>query len=434
MGIMNAKKKIFCMLLTVAVISTFIYGLSITVEAATNPLITYSPDGTGFTFGFGDKTGEQFSSANIGMTVNVLGVRGIEMKIGYHEYKGVYKGDVPVAYWKLVHTPGRCVHSQSIFNVRACSLDKLGANTTNCGRVYNSGWNAYCARCGQVITPMIMYITRDMAGKIYEIPSATECSSYFYLCPYDRSMETCASITHTCSLLSANKYKVSYYSGATDTIGNMPTDTFYYNNESEYNGNAVTAASRLSENIYQRPGYVFVGWSSEAGGEVLFDDCAEWTEVQGLLEVGRLGDGAAVKLYAVWEREGLGPGISKKEKLEVEGEIVRPLKSIDGKDVFEIGECGELRVKTSGYAERVEIIFPEKMSEYNASFDYAYDDSNIKTETVHFIVKDYDVKELSSYVVLVKAYRGGEEVECYPIIYLDANARKITDELRTSLR
>ena len=429
-------QKIFALILIIVLTMDYSYAFKAEAQNISNKngLIKYTPNGSAFTIGFMDRSAESYPYSQLGMTVNVYGVRGTGTKSGYHEYRGLYRGYVPVGYWKLENPTGQCVHSSPGMNINWCGINQLGANVTNCHGIYNAGWIPYCSRCGERIVYMFFYITKSMASSVYEIPSGMNNANYFYLCPYDRSFETGGVINHTCKLLSANRYKVVYNSGAADAVGNMASSYFYYDNQKEYNGGAVNGSTALSTCIYQREGYVFLGWGTSPGGEVLFVDGTGWLEVQSSLNVGSLGNDSTIKLYAIWEEVPKDAVVGRTGTLIVTAKITRLLENIDGKNIFVAGEYGELSIKTRGNAQRVEVVFPDEMSEYNTSFDYSGNNADKKEEVTSFVVPPYDPEKNSSFVVWVIAYKADKSAECFPIIYLDENGGDVKDDLRTTLR
>jgi len=240
-------KELLKGLMVISALAMTVYAYSITshaTEAETilgnNPYITYSPDGNAFTVGYKDTTAEVYDHSQKGYTHMQLGITGPEeTDLGEHYYKGLYKGAVPVAFWKMNYPRGRCMHSSSSVDITAGRLDLMGATKTNCHGIYNAGWNAYCAICGEPITPVYFYMTEDMASTITYLPSGVKGSNYFYLCPYDNSLENYYSTDHECILVSANRYKIEYDANSDDASGNMPTQYFYYDNAEVYEGETI---------------------------------------------------------------------------------------------------------------------------------------------------------------------------------------------------
>lgn len=105
--------------------------------------------------------------------------------------------------------------------------------------------------------------------------------------------------------------------------------------------------------------------------------------------------------------------------------------------VFRKGESGMLKITTWGYAERVEVEFPEEMSQVDDGLDrvYIYD---LKTdykqeETIEFEVPLY-MQEGADYRITVRAYKGDAMIEQYPAFAVMDVSGTVLDELRTRLR
>ncbi len=267
---------------------------------ANNPYVTMSPDGEAFTLGLGVK----------GVTpYNVLGYTGMKLTVqgkmemdpapaGWHYYTGLYRGSVPVGYWQLVHPLAQCIHHG---NLQWHDLYKLGANNKPCMSAYLPGWFPYCAWCGERIGDGFFYLNTDMAKSLRYIQSGSEYSNYFYLCPYSYTMEMGQSTNHRCRILSENRYRVRYHSGAPEAEGYMQMDTFFHNNATLYEEKSVTPSLYLSGNRFVRKGYVFAGWSTSSGGPAVFRDKEDWLTVQKGTGAEELEDDALLHLYAVWK-------------------------------------------------------------------------------------------------------------------------------------
>ncbi len=301
-------KKYITEVCILMMIAGFIFA-SVNVQAANrsetifagNPNVTMSPDGKAFTFGFGDTDCEKHDIRYKNYVHNMMGVRGLpEITEGCHYYEGVIRGGIPIAYWKLEHWNSRCVHTRNYYNLRVHGYDQMGAGVFNCMKEYPPGWVPYCAVCGEPIEDIFFYMKESVADTIGYLPSDTEYSTYFYLCPYDHSLENERKIMHKCTGVSANRYRIEYVGGS-GTSGSMGIDTFYYGNASEYEGEKVSPQLRLSKCLFVRNGYVFKGWSLTDGGEVCFLESEKWETVQDVLHAGTLENNSLIKLYAVWE-------------------------------------------------------------------------------------------------------------------------------------
>ena len=103
--------------------------------------------------------------------------------------------------------------------------------------------------------------------------------------------------------------------------------------------------------------------------------------------------------------------------------------------IFKRGESGELYVTTWGYADRIEIEFPDFLSEYNQVIEYLDDPEYRKDEKIRFMVPlDAPKNEGASYEVTVRAYKGDKELEQHPSITTIQVNGSVLDEIRTRLR
>lgn len=404
----------------------------------TSRYITYSPDGTAFTIGLGVKPKTMYSMSDYGKTVVSLGLfEQEELKEGYHEYRSLFVGQVPIAYWTLSHPLAQCVHSDPTFNRKISALDQIGVSLTNCGRRYSAGWIPTCAICHETAARLFFYSEKEILENICYIPSGTRESNYFYLCPYDNSIEMHASTNHICKKQSPNRYRIKYCSDDKDSYGYMTDDFFYYENSETYEGEKVDLKTELSPCELLRDGYVFEGWRIGDGNNPrTVRDREEWLTVQSILSSSELENEAVIKLYAIWKEAPLQEeGNDETGSLELEAEIVRLLKAIDGKDSFTPGESGDLNIILKGEADTLCITFPDYMSEYNAEYSYDGDGKAEHSEAIRFIVPFRGIPEgVNELVVIVTAKKGEQIVEKYPFCIIDFSNGSILNELRTSLR
>ncbi len=100
---------------------------------------------------------------------------------------------------------------------------------------------------------------------------------------------------------------------------------------------------------------------------------------------------------------------------------------------FKRGESGMLDITAWGYADRVEVEFPEFLSAYNADFVYAMDPEYKKQHWLQFMIP-LDAPEGGSYEITVRAYKGDKRLEEHPSIKTIEIDGTILDELRTRLR
>lgn len=465
-------KKLFMAAGLTAMAVAAVCCMNINAEAAgipgleNNRYVTLSPDGRAFTIGYGDKTVQNYSSADLGKTVTARGFLGIaDNEEGRHTYKGVVCGAVPVAYWKLGMTQGKCVHSIGV-NYRINLLNLMGANSCNCYRNYNAGWYPYCAVCGERISNLLFYMTEDMAAETKYLPSGITGATYFYLCPFDNSLENHNSIKHVCTQMSTNRYRVQYNGNGENITGSMPEDIFYYYPGENYEGNTVNAQEGLTVCGFEKENYRFVGWSTEEDGDAVIGDGEKWVSVREVAKAGTLPNDSVIKLYAVWEKneEGADEPTEDVDDLILETNIERVLFASDGEVTFLRGESGDLNINVSGNPERVIVEFPEGLENYNCTFEYtdsgktefdgeseelgrAEDDGKAGddgksgdvcklgyNEKIRFMIPIDGIDESAEMLtVKVTAYRGEKCVTNYPVIMLRKSG-SVLDELRTCLR
>lgn len=432
---------------------------------ARNGLVTYSPDRTAFSIGYGDRSAATYSYGQVGYRVQIHGITGPQqLMAGQHYYDGLVKGEVKVGYWRLSNPFGMCIHSGAS-NCSVSSLDRMGANRSNCGRVYNAGWIGYCAVCDEPIAYVFFYMTEQMAMRTAYLPSGKSYSYYFYLCPYDNSLENYCPINHVCTQVSANKYKIIYNAGNSSARGRMSSGWFIYGDDNTYEGNENAGGTRLSKCAFTVTGKTFLGWSDKPNGEVLFADEESWTNVMNKMDIGNLQDCSSVVLYAVWGSEDesgesmsydpynnsygeissevvgdlaqngySGEYACTDDDISLRAEIVRCLCEDDGRSEFIRGEQGILNIELDGSAEYVVVEFPRGMEAYNYTFDYTQRGAEAKSEAIDFFVPVYGIPEDTERIIVrVTAYKDEKVISCYPALTLIAG-RSVLDNLRTSLR
>jgi len=405
-----------------------------------NSLVTYSPDHTAFTIGYGDRSAEMYSYSDYGYRISIFGIEGLpDLEIGEHYYDGLVVGETKVGYWEMLHPIGRCIHS-AVSNCSVSALNAMGANKSNCHRIYNAGWVSFCASCGRKCTPVLFYMTAQMACKTAYLPSGTEFSNYFYLCPYDNSLENYCSTDHICRLISANRYKVVYNSNDSSATGSMDAEWYTYDNEGMYEGEEIEWKETISKCRYTIKGKRFVGWSNRPNGEVLFSDEELWINVQNELNVGEKENEERIILYAVWEKDddtespNDGPRDKVPKELVLNARIIRTLKEKDSREEFIRGESGTLYFEVTGGADYVVVDFPKGMEAYSTVFDYSQKIENIKSEEIFFSIPLEGIPdETDCLIVRVVAYKDNIVVDDYPEIILIC-CHSILDEIRTSLR
>lgn len=105
--------------------------------------------------------------------------------------------------------------------------------------------------------------------------------------------------------------------------------------------------------------------------------------------------------------------------------------------VFKCGESGILTFTTWGYADRVEVIFPESMTALDSSLNKEYDYTDcpgyMLTEHLQFMVPLY-TPENQNLEITVRAYKGDKKLEDHPTISVIGVSGTVLDEFRTRLR
>ena len=167
-----------------------------------SPYVSFSPDKKAWTTNAGDAN---YSWYSYGFTVET----GISSSLrepgtGEHFYNYTRQGTVPVGNWVVAHRPATCIHGAII---------DTGYHGLNCGRSickmpYYSGWFAYCADCGDRLTSMLVYMSKEAAESI-DYLELQDGLDYYYLCPRCRSLEQGAPMgNHSCKAVSWNRYNV----------------------------------------------------------------------------------------------------------------------------------------------------------------------------------------------------------------------------------
>lgn len=105
--------------------------------------------------------------------------------------------------------------------------------------------------------------------------------------------------------------------------------------------------------------------------------------------------------------------------------------------IFKCGESGILTFTTWGYADRVEVIFPESMTALDPTLNKVYDYTDCPgymiTEHLQFMVPLY-TPENQNLEVTVRAYKGDKKLEDHPTISVIGVSGTVLDEIRTRLR
>lgn len=270
----------------IIMLTLFQGGMSVVAGLSDNPYVSFSPDGDAYTMDAGVKDTEWYALGTVAST----GVesRLAELKTGEHYYEHAVSGEVPVGYWKVMLTSGRCIHNEYM---EEDSFHGVSFGKRKCYKSYFSGWMPYCADCGEQVSSVYHYMSENTAEN-------TKCvdvsKAYYYKCPHCDNLEQAVEqYDHICKAVSANRYFVSYHANGGN--GYMGKSAHMYNNAQEYNGREVTPQTSLSLNVFTRTGYVFTGWSTEPDGSGTFYGDGE--EIWNLSEE----EGGVVSLYAQWE-------------------------------------------------------------------------------------------------------------------------------------
>lgn len=105
--------------------------------------------------------------------------------------------------------------------------------------------------------------------------------------------------------------------------------------------------------------------------------------------------------------------------------------------VFKAGESGILTITTWGYADRVEVEFPEALlalnPELNRIYVYTEKPKPIQEEQLQFMIPLYTPAN-ENYVITVRAYKGDKKLEDYPALSTIEVDGSVLDEIRTRLR
>lgn len=269
-----------------------------------SPYVSFSPDGKAFTTCAGD---QNYTWYDNGTTVNT-GIKSSlrNLETGEHYYAIRRSGEVPVGYWKVVHRPGQCIHD----GYPDKDWHGIAFGTQKCMQYYYSGWQAYCADCGEPIKENYIYMSREAAASIQYLDLGTETvrMGYYYLCPFCSNLEQGVTLSaHLCKEISWNQYRIFYDPNIKKYNGYMDYSYHMYNSATEYEGQTVTPVTHLTENNYTKEGYVFIGWNTKPDGSgVSFSDSAEiynlsnvdWRDESTWTET----DNGTITLYAQWRK------------------------------------------------------------------------------------------------------------------------------------
>ncbi|MCM1188360.1 MAG: InlB B-repeat-containing protein [bacterium] len=268
-----------------------------------SPYISFSPDGMAWTTDAGKKDIVWYPNG----TAVHTGIKSELAKtgVGEHYYEYERTGNVPVSVWKVAYREGQCIHS----TYPSGDYHNIAFGRQICFQRHYSGWNGYCADCGELISGGLIYMSKETAESIRFI-QIQDGFDYYYLCPFCRNLEQGFTIRHYCKDISANRYRVVYDANHTGTEfekngileGVMSPSIHMYGNAKQYEGKEVTPVTHLTLNAFSRTGYRFVGWNTRPDGSgESFSDGQEILNLTAENWDGRETDAAGtVTLYAQW--------------------------------------------------------------------------------------------------------------------------------------
>lgn len=299
----NKKRAIPCFWgLLVTVLELYVSGMCVRAEGFyENPFLTFSPDHEAWTVQEAlprveDAHNMSNPSCWYGLDESIVTGKESslrELETGEHYYKYERSGLVPIKKWVMAHRTGRCIHRD------AYPFHGISFTPYCCGCSYYSGWNGICADCGEPVMPFNVYMSKEKVGRLTMIDASLD---YYYLCPTCGHMEQGRQVRHMCKSISANRYRVQYLPNGGNVAGFMQSSFHMYGNAEWYEGEPVTPVKTLSLHTYQKTGYLFAGWNTQADGTGMsFEDGQEiWNLTEENYDPGT--DRGTIKLYAQWEK------------------------------------------------------------------------------------------------------------------------------------
>lgn len=271
-----------------------------------SPYVTFSPDEKAWTFNQelpeGIVNGKPTFWYEDGYTISTGKASGLRsLRRGEHYYAAERRGEVPVGAWEVVHPYSQCIQG----GIWEKEFHGISYGITKCGKPYFSGWEPYCADCGQSINSGLIYGSREAVSSVNSINVGLDI---YYLCPSCNHLEQARHVEfHTCKQISWNRYQVkyevnNYRYGIRKYQGNTEPSFHMYNNEPLFEGEDVTASTHLTLNGFQMTGYHFVGWNTKADGSgTFYEDGAEIFNLTTENYDEDAGTGM-ITLYAQWEK------------------------------------------------------------------------------------------------------------------------------------
>ncbi len=164
----------------------------------------------------------------------------------------------------------------------------------------------------------------------------------------------------------------------------------------------------------------------DENGEIIVDICADEPIFSGDI---------VITAYAADNVGNVCKEVYGTTEFDLQVSIERILAPHDPK--FKKGESGYLHITSWGYAERIEIEFPEELTEMNPSLNHVYKyelkGSYMREEKYEFMIP-LQASEGVNYSVTVRAYKGDKMLECYPAFAVLDVSGSVLDEIRTRLR
>lgn len=279
MGIKKVRRYV-----AIALLCLGLWGTFTGVQAGSGAQISYSPDGQAFTTNSMDTSAVWYER---GTTVNIRDMAIKTPDVGEHVYHWKRTGTIPIAYWKVTHPYGKCIHREYS---PSGNFHGVYYGTQWCQRNYYSGWGGYCADCGESVINFLIYMSADTAAAVTEVQTGM---GYYYLCPWCSNLEQGREIqAHTCQAVSANRYHIVYEANGGN--GYMAPSAHMYNDATSYEGREVTPQTRLTLCSFYRMGYRFSGWNTRQDGTG--DWYGDGAEIHNLSDQ----EGGEVTLYAQW--------------------------------------------------------------------------------------------------------------------------------------
>ena len=263
-----------------------------------SPYVSFSPDGQAWTTNADDRNIRWYKEGETVRTGIESALR--EPEAGEHYYYTQAESSAAVGRWVVEHEAGQCIHNDYPPDYHGISYGQQ-----ICEARHYSGWRAYCADCGELISDILVYMSREAAETIDYIPLGMD---YYSLCPFCNNLEQGTMFRHMCKAISANMYRVVYDANFPEDAGNtegyMTYSLHMYGDAEEYEGIPLTPVRELMLNTYDCTGYRFAGWNRlpdgsgdgyEDGARIRNLTTENWNGLPGRNE-----DGTVV-LYAQWE-------------------------------------------------------------------------------------------------------------------------------------